>query len=147
MVVGKELSREEFQRTRVVAVGVSIGEVVRPEGESEEVDRLSSLPAKASLFQVVASQALALVLLLVAQIVVLVLAEATGRMVELGPQLEMRQCFPHNLTTRSHCWSRFLFWVHLQCWKFPKEEQFAVVGVTASQEEVFDICPVLRLFR
>lgn len=63
VVVVKEWSQGESQRTLVVEVGVSIGEVVQPEVESEEVDQLSSLPVKAYLFQVMACQELAPLLL------------------------------------------------------------------------------------
>jgi len=139
----KEWSQEEFQRFQVVVVGVSTEEVVQLEVEFEEVDQLSSLPVKAYLFQVMASQALALVMI--------VMEEAIG-VVELGQQLERKQCFPHNLRMRSHCWSQFLFWVHLQCWKFLREELpvvgvgIGVVGIKASQGRVFDISLALHLF-
>lgn len=59
----KEWSQEEFQRFQVVVVGVSTEEVVQLEVEFEEVDQPSSLPVKAYLFQVMASQALALVMI------------------------------------------------------------------------------------
>lgn len=137
----KEWSQEEFQRFQVVVVGVSIEEVVQLEEEFEEVDQLSSLPAKAYLFQVMAFQALALVMI--------VMEQAIGE-VELGQQLERKQCSPHNLRMRSHCWSQFLFWVHLQCWKFLREELpvvgVGVVGLTASQGGVYDISLALHLF-
>lgn len=102
-----------------------------------------------------ASQALA-PLFGVAQMVLL----ATG-LVELGQELERRQCFLHNLRKKSHCWSQFPFWVHLQCLKFQTGELFAAaavvgvgvgvvvaaaaVGEGASQGEVFGICLVLHL--
>lgn len=137
----KEWSQEEFQRFQVVVVGVSTEEVVQLEEEFEEVDQLSSLPAKAYLFQVMAFQALALVMI--------VMEQAIGE-VELGQQLERKQCSPHNLRMRSHCWSQFLFWVHLQCWKFLREELpvvgVGVVGLTASQGGVYDISLALHLF-
>lgn len=146
VVLLRELLQEEFQRYQVVVVGVSTEEVVQLEGEFEEVDQLSSLPVKVYLFQVMAFQALALVLLL---LVVLEDDEAIG-VVELDQQLEMKQCFPHNLRMRSHCWSQFLFWGHLQCWKFLTEELVVavvvVVGVRASQGGVFDISLLLHLF-
>jgi len=124
----------------VVVVDVSTGEEVRPEGESEEVDRLASLPAKAYPFQVMASRARGLAV-----------EEAIG-VVEWAQRPEMKQCSPHNLTMRSHCWSQFLFWVHLQCWKFLKEDPFAaaaavvVVEVGASQGGAYDISLALHLF-
>lgn len=145
VAVVKEWLQEESQRTQVVGVGASIGEEVQPEEESEGVDLLSSLPVKAYPFQVMASQGMAL-LLFVAKIGLLVV-EAIWK-VELGQQLERKQCSPHSLRMRSRCWSRFLFWVRLQCWKFLKEEQFvdAVAGIRASQGGVFGISLVLRLF-
>lgn len=88
---------------------------------------------------------------------VLVVDEPTD-VVKFGQQLETKQCSPHSLMMRSHCWSQFLFWVHLQCWKFQKEEPFAaaaavvlvaavaVVEATASQGGVFGICLLHHLF-
>uniref|UniRef100_A0A2P2JF40 Uncharacterized protein n=1 Tax=Rhizophora mucronata TaxID=61149 RepID=A0A2P2JF40_RHIMU len=158
--------RVGYRRSRVVVVGVSTGEAARPEEESARADQLSLLPAKADPFQVEAFQALHLlflpswmsaILVLVLLLLLLQLVVAIEMVVELGQLQERKQCFLRNLMTRSHCWSLLLFWVHLQCWKFQKEEHSAgtvavesassaAVGVEASPKESFGISPALHLF-
>ena len=121
MVVVKVWSQVGSQRTQVVVVGVSIEAVVQLKEGFARVDQLSSLPVKAFPFQVMAFQALALwwlaawIVVVVLVLVVLVAVLVAVGVVELGQEQEMKQCFPRNQMMRSHCWSQFLFWVHLQC--------------------------------
>lgn len=140
VVVVKEWSLVGSQKTQEEVEGVSIEEGVQPGEGSEEVVQLSSQPAKAFPFQVMASHKPSPVLplkwrvqLLLQELQLVVLATGSA---ELGQSLERRLCFLHNLKKRSHCWSQFLFWVHLQCWKFQTEELFVVVVVVAVAEAV-----------
>lgn len=131
------------QTTQEVEVGASIEGVVQPKEGSEVMDQLSLLPVKACLSRAMASQAL-IPQLGFAEMVV---------MVELDQLLVRTQCSLHNLMKKTHhCWSQFLFWVHLLCLKFQREElcdsaaAVVVVGVGVSQGRVFGICLGLHLF-
>lgn len=94
----KALTLVGFRRIRVVVVDVSTPAEVRPQAESEAKDLLSSLLPRACLFQAMASLGP-----IPSPCSVVLAAELEETVVvELGQWQEMRQCFLHNLTTKSH---------------------------------------------
>lgn len=70
VVVVKEWSQVGSQKTPDAVVGVATEEAVRPAKGSEGVDRLSSLPGEASLFQAMAYRTPIAMLLLAWMVVV-----------------------------------------------------------------------------
>ena len=103
VVAVKEWSLVGSQRTRVEAVGVSIGEEVQPGEGSEEVAQLSSQPAKAFPSPVMASHRLVPGPPLKWRAVQLQLAVLPTGFAEFGPSVERRLCFLRNLKKRTHC--------------------------------------------
>lgn len=103
VVVVEELSQVGFQMTQVVVVGVSTEAEDQPEVGFEVVGQLSSLPAEACLSLAMASQAEA------PPPGVSEMAAVAAGFAELGQELVKKQCFPHSLKKKSHCWSHYPF--------------------------------------